>query len=235
MTAAVPPAPVTADRDLADAAVEALGGTPSDVRRGPSVGIRLPGVLRRRVTAFDTGVDRAFERIRGRGPFDKLFYAASELGDFALIWHLLGTAKGLRSDRDVKGAVRLSAALGIESVLVNGVIKSMFRRNRPVWEQHRPRALRRPRTSSFPSGHASSGFMAARLLSEGDPAWRGAYAVAAVVAASRIHVRIHHASDVLAGAVLGIALGTAARRLVPLAPRHAATRRPPPVGNARFG
>ncbi|GIT76941.1 MAG: hypothetical protein Ct9H300mP31_14720 [Acidimicrobiaceae bacterium] len=26
---------------------------------------------------------------------DRLFYTASELGDFSLIWHLLGTARGV--------------------------------------------------------------------------------------------------------------------------------------------
>jgi undecaprenyl-diphosphatase len=54
------------------------------------------------------------------------------------------------------------------------------------------------------------------LLSEGDPALRPLYyGLAVVVALSRIHVRIHHASDVAAGAALGAVLGEIARRLMP--------------------
>ena len=69
------------------------------------------------------------------------------------------------------------------------------------------------------SGHASAGFTAATLLADGQKApWRfGWYGLAAVVASSRIHTRAHHASDVLAGAVLGLILGRAAKRVWPLA------------------
>ena len=38
---------------------------------------------------------------------------------------------------------------------------------------------------------------------------------ATVVAASRVYVRLHHASDVIGGALLGIAFGRVARRLAP--------------------
>ena len=45
------------------------------------------------------------------------------------------------------------------------------------------------------------------------------FLVALVVASSRIHVRIHHASDIVAGAALGTVLGLIARRLWRLPPR----------------
>ena len=202
--------------DLANVAVEALGGTPPDVERGPSPGLVLPPVLRRRVTRFDAEVDRAFDHLRGRAAVDRVFYSASALADFSLLWHLLGAVKGLRSERDLHKAARLSVALGAESLLVNGLVKSLFRRTRPEWEQARPRPLRKPRSSSFPSGHASSAAVAAILLTDGEPAWRPVWALAAVVALSRVHVRIHHASDVVAGAAVGVALGQLTKRLAPL-------------------
>ncbi|QXC63411.1 phosphatase PAP2 family protein [Aquihabitans sp. G128] len=78
-------------------------------------------------------------------------------------------------------------------------------------------------TSSFPSGHASSAFTAAGILSEHDPALKPLfYAVAVVVATSRVHVQIHHASDVLAGAALGIVFAKLATRAWPLPPHGAA-------------
>lgn len=142
-------------------------------------------------------------------------YAASELGDWSLIWHLIGVGQALLPGRDPMSAVRLSAILGIESILVNGVIKSFFRRTRPVWvgDADRPHKLRTPRSSSFPSGHASSAFTAAGVLSVGDPLWPVYYAVAVVVASSRVYVRIHHPSDVVAGALLGVGLAGLANRV----------------------
>ena len=165
---------------------------------------------------LDARVDAWFDRLRGRPAADRLFYGASELADFSLIWLILGALRGLRSEHDWHAAVRVGGLLTAESLLVNVGVKSFFRRHRPVHEGPRPLKLRQPRTSAFPSGHASAAFCAAGLLAEDDPLGPAYYAVAAVVAASRVHVRIHHASDVLAGAALGVALGRIGRRLVPL-------------------
>lgn len=165
---------------------------------------------------FDAAVDDAFDRVRGHKVADRVFYAASELGDFALVWHLIGAARGVTSERRANEALRLSALLGAESVLVNGVVKSFFRRTRPPWEQQRAFRIRRPRSSSFPSGHASSAFTAAGIMSENDPLRPLYYGIAVVVATSRVYVKIHHASDVLAGIATGIVLGQVARRVWPL-------------------
>jgi undecaprenyl-diphosphatase len=169
------------------------------------------------VRDFDGAVDKAFDHLRGKPALDRLFYGASALGDHGLIWLMLGAARGLRSDRHRAAAVRLGVAVGVESALVNLGVKSLFRRTRPLHDDPRPLHLRTPRTSSFPSGHATSAFTAAALLSDGDEALKPLYyAVAAVVAASRVHVRIHHASDVVGGVAIGALLGRLGRRLFPL-------------------
>jgi undecaprenyl-diphosphatase len=170
------------------------------------------------VADFDARVDRAFDRLRGNPASDRLFYGASELGDFSLVWLIIGAIRGLRSERDWHAAVRVGGGLAIESVLVNVLIKSLFRRTRPPWEPERAIRLRRPRTSSFPSGHATSAFSAAGLLSEDDVLWPLYYAIAVIVASSRVYVRVHHASDVVVGAAIGVALGRIGRKLVPLPP-----------------
>jgi len=170
------------------------------------------------VERFDRAADAAFDRLRGHPVVDRVFYTATSLGDFSLVWLLLGALRGLRSERDWHAAVRLGLGMGAESLLVNAVIKSLFRRRRPSWDVERPRRVRRPRTSSFPSGHATSAFSAAVLLSEDDVLWPLYFAVAAVVASSRVYVKIHHASDVAAGAVLGVGLGLLGRRVAPLPP-----------------
>jgi undecaprenyl-diphosphatase len=167
------------------------------------------------IVHFDAAVDRAFDRLRGNVAADRFFYTASELGDFSLIWHLAATARGLRRGDDLEGSLRIVGGLALESVLVNGIIKSIFRRTRPVSDVPRPHRLRTPRSSSFPSGHASAATVFAVMASE-DDALAPLYAVtAAAVAASRIHVRIHHASDVVGGVVVGAALGAAMRRWLP--------------------
>ena len=166
--------------------------------------------------SLDEVVDRAWDRLRGNPALDRLFYTASELGDFSLIWHLLGTARGVTLRGGTREAARLALALGAESALVNGMVKSAFRRERPIQSGERPHNLRQPLTSSFPSGHASAAFLAATLLSERSkvkPLWFG---LATIVATSRIHVRIHHASDVVLGAGIGLTLGRLIRRVVPL-------------------
>ncbi len=169
------------------------------------------------MNGLDARVDRAFDRLRGRAATDRLFYSASRVGDHALLWHGLAVVVAMRSPTPVRTWLRLAGALGAESLLVNVGIKSVFRRERPVHDGPRPHHLRQPLTSSFPSGHATAGFMAATLLSDTDPKlaplWFG---LAATVASSRIYVRIHHASDVAVGAALGTGLGVLVRRRWPL-------------------
>ena len=179
------------------------------------------------IDRFDADVDHLFDHLRGHAPVDRVMYSASALGEFGLIWVMLGVLRGLRGDHHLRAAVRVGAAVGIESVVVNAGIKSLFRRRRPVTTVPRPYPLRIPLTSSFPSGHATSAFMAATLLADGDPALAPLYYTAAtIVALSRIHVRIHHASDVVGGIAIGLAVGRLARRIAPLEP-------PPVPGTAR--
>jgi len=192
---------------VADVAIEALGAEPPGAVRPP-----VSPAFGARVKAFDDAVDDLFDRIRGNTVADRVFYGASAVGDFSLIWQIASVVRALRGGE--KEAVRLSLALAAESALINVGVKSLFRRTRPAWDQARPRGLRKPRSSSFPSGHATSGFMAATLLATGRPRSRPFwFALAAVVASSRVHVKIHHASDVAAGAVIGVGLGRLVRKI----------------------
>jgi undecaprenyl-diphosphatase len=181
--------------------------------------VTIRGANASRIRRFDEVVDGAFGRLRGHRLADRLFYGASAVGDHGLIWVMLGALRGLRGDHHWRAAVRVSAGVGIESIVVNAGIKSLFRRTRPVLIEPRPFPLRMPLTSSFPSGHATSAFCAATLLADGDPGLAPLYfGAAAIVALSRIHVKIHHASDVAGGIAIGLLLGQIGRRIAPLEP-----------------
>ena len=163
------------------------------------------------IDRIDDGIDELWDLLRGNPVLDRLFYAASEAADFSVLWHTLGVIEAMFDD-DPKTAIAISAALGIEAGLINGPVKSMLKRSRPVQEHERPYGLRQPKTSSFPSGHASAAMVAAAMLSRRGkaPLW---YTLGAIVATSRIHVRIHHASDVAGGLVAGVIMGRVARRM----------------------
>ncbi len=163
------------------------------------------------IDRLDDRLDEAWEIVRDIPALDRIFYTASEAADFSVLWHTLGVVQAIVED-DPKIALALSASLGVESALINGPVKSLFKRSRPVHEGERPHKLRQPKTSSFPSGHASAAMVAAAMLSRrgGGPLW---YLLAGIVALSRVHVRIHHGSDVAGGLIAGVALGAAARRL----------------------
>jgi len=160
-------------------------------------------------------VERRIDRLRGHPTLDRVMYAASELGDFSLIWHAVSVGRALAPDRRPIHAVRVATILGAESLLVNQGVKRLVGRHRPPWEQERPLNLRRPTTSSFPSGHASSAATAIEILAQNDPLWPLYVAVGAVVATSRVYVKVHHPSDVVAGALLGIGIAAVARRVWP--------------------
>ncbi len=175
--------------------------------------------------ALDGGAERVVGRWRGRRGADLLFYGASAAGEFSLVWIALALWRGRRrAPRDVAAARRAVVAAVVESLAVNGALKALIRRERPVAPVHHPLPFRQPLTSSFPSGHASAAFCAATLLAEGERAAPGYYALAAVVATSRLYVQIHHASDVLGGALIGLAVGRAVRRLAPLDARRGRRR-----------
>jgi undecaprenyl-diphosphatase len=163
-----------------------------------------------RVAAFDRAVEARVDRVRSPA-LDGIAYRLSSAADHSLIWHAAGLTTALARGGDLKFAAKFAAAIGIESALTNGPVKSLFQRVRPAdyAEIEFSHGLRRPITSSFPSGHATAAFCAATLLGGG-----GWYVAASAVAATRVYVRLHHASDVAAGAAFGLALGVAMRRFV---------------------
>lgn len=123
----------------------------------------------------------------------------------------------------------LSLALVVPGgMLINSVLKVVFDRARPTWDD----PLLTLTTGSFPSGHATGstlfyGFLACYLV------WRmksgsaralvilGCMAMVVLVGFSRVYLGVHYLSDVLAG----MSLGTAWLALCMIAVRAIARRR----------
>jgi membrane-associated phospholipid phosphatase len=107
-----------------------------------------------------------------------------------------------------------AGAWGLLSFAASGVavtiLKVLIHRPRP-WSEASPanwsEYLRNSDFHSFPSGESTTTFAVAAVLAWWYPAWRvPLFIVAAVVAVARVLVGSHHPSDVVAGALLGIAV-----------------------------
>ena len=170
-----------------------------------------------RVHELDQRIDDWVDRVRGP-VLDPVFYGLSSAADHGLLWLGIGAVKAAHEGDPIVG-LKLGVSMGIESALTNGPVKMMFRRVRPTEdtppEEPLPYGMHRPRTSSFPSGHATSAFTAAMLLAD-SPLAPAYFALAVAVAGSRVYTKMHHTSDIAVGAVLGIGMGMLARRLLPL-------------------
>lgn len=103
-------------------------------------------------------------------------------------------------------AVTLAVGILVTAVLVL-TIKFSVRRRRPEGEWGG--VYRSTDPHSFPSGHAARTLMLAFLAISLGPAWLVVALMvwAPLVAVARVAMGLHYLSDVLAGAVLGMAMG----------------------------
>jgi membrane-associated phospholipid phosphatase len=112
-------------------------------------------------------------------------------------------------------AVLLMVSAGATAAFTAG-LKVAFHRSRPVYVD----PVHGPKSFSFPSGHASGAFavylLLAILLTLGLSgrvrSWAigGAFALATLVAATRVLLPVHFLSDVVAGSAIGLAVVAAA-------------------------
>jgi undecaprenyl-diphosphatase len=139
----------------------------------------------------------------------------SRAADHSGIWLSVAAAMSLSGRGPRREALVGVAALAATSALVNLAVKPLVRRERPArLETVRTHVVRMPLSTSYPSGHAASAFAFSTAVGSGvsqlDSALR---LMATVVAYSRVHTGVHYPGDVLAGAVIGAGMGTAARHL----------------------
>lgn len=205
-------------------ATRGAAGEPPD-QGDEAVAERLADSLARRAGPLSR---QAAQGLRELGAVDRAIYSAvastptptldvplrrlSNAANNSRLW--LAIAAGLavaggRAGR--RSAVRGTLAIGITSALVNLAAKS-------VWSRQRPdragagvpgeRNVRMPASTSFPSGHAASGFAFASAIGRDQPSLGFALQfLAAAVAYSRVHTGVHYPGDVVVGSLIGAGTG----------------------------
>jgi undecaprenyl-diphosphatase len=108
-------------------------------------------------------------------------------------------------------AVGAAGTAALSGVLVFKILKKLSQRSRPCQiEPHCWSNVLPPDKFSFPSGHTMTAFSIALVVSYFYPSLEGPlFFLALSIAVSRVVLGMHFLSDVLAGAVLGVALGCA--------------------------
>jgi undecaprenyl-diphosphatase len=130
---------------------------------------------------------------------DWFFIGLSWIGSYGFIWLAMALVLALTRRRPAIFLTVLVAYLAAD--LLDDVGKAIVPRHRPFETQLGPKSS----THSFPSGHAATSFACATVLSYYAPRYRVPFfALASLIALSRIYNGMHYPSDVLAGALLGV-------------------------------
>ena len=123
-----------------------------------------------------------------------------------MLWVACGVIAGLATGQ--YWAIPLVAAVVWITLGLNYAIKRCFRRVRPIERRGRAPLIAAPATPSFPSSHAAMASAGAIALSVYAPVLSPLFATLAVLmAASRVHIGVHHVSDVVAGLAVGACTG----------------------------
>ena len=133
----------------------------------------------------------------------------TKLGDAGMIWILLSVVLLLIPRTRKSGAI-LAAALCVDVVLCNGILKNLFGRIRPCDVNTSVQLLiTRPDDFSFPSGHTAASFAAvtALMMAGEQKLWKPALALAVLIAFSRLYLYVHYPTDILGGMIVGGAAG----------------------------
>lgn len=152
-----------------------------------------------------------FMRTAGHAPgAERTVARFSRLGEHGALWLAIGAGGCVvdpsRRSRWAKGMVAVANVYAL-----NTAIKLIVRRRRPQLEGLPPLA-KTPTQLSFPSAHTATAFAGAYSYSRLGMSKRLLYGLAVTTGLSRPYLGLHHPSDVLAGAALGIAVAAALDR-----------------------
>jgi membrane-associated phospholipid phosphatase len=148
-------------------------------------------------------------RTRFHGPRTEAFAKfLGRIGEWGAVWVLIGVALAVAIPDHGREFLH-AGALATISIGINFAVKLAVRRKRPVIEGYPPLGGA-PSSLSFPSAHTTASFAAVTAMTRIEPACAVLYLLAFAIGLGRPYLGMHYPSDVLAGIVLGVALGLVA-------------------------
>jgi undecaprenyl-diphosphatase len=174
------------------------------------------------LAALDAWDQRLFRRLtrRERQVVDRGLKRLSNSANRSVLWFAIAALVAiLGGRRGRRAALRGVISIAITSTLVNLPLKYLARRDRPPMRGgDRPLPVSLPGSFSFPSGHSASAFAFATGVALEEPRLLAPILpLAAGVAYSRVHLRVHYPFDVLAGATIGAVMGLGSEPVVRVA------------------
>src|ERR1700682_2978881 len=171
------------------------------------------------LAALDAWDRRLFDRLTGRQRrvIDRGLKRLSNSATRSVLWFAIAALIAiLGGHRGRRAALRGVLSIAITSTLVNFPLKYLARRDRPPMRRgDRPLPVSLPGSFSFPSGHSASAFAFATGVALEETRLLGPILpLAAGVAYSRVHLRVHYPLDVLAGVAIGTVMGLASEPVV---------------------
>ena len=134
---------------------------------------------------------------------DKLMTSVTKLGDAGIFWIIL-TLIFLIIPKMRKTGVTMAAALIVDLLLCNVLLKNLVARTRPYDVNTTVELLvAKLRDYSFPSGHTAASFasVTALYLSGERRIWIIALVISCLIAVSRLYLYVHYPTDVLGGII----------------------------------
>lgn len=145
---------------------------------------------------------------------DEIMLFLSFLGDKGGFWILLTMTFLLRKSTRTVGLVMM-AALVIDVIMCNGILKPLIARPRPCSFVDIALLVPRPSDLSFPSGHTAASFAAAMALYFMQSRLaKPALLLAALIAFSRLYLYVHFPTDIVGGVMVGILAAFLAKKIV---------------------
>ena len=140
---------------------------------------------------------------------DKFMTSVTKLGNAGIFWIIL-TVLFLLIPKMRKTGVVMAAALIIDLLLCNVLLKNLVARTRPYDVNTGIQLLvAKLRDYSFPSGHTAASFasVTALYLSGERRIWIIALVISCLIAVSRLYLYVHYPTDVLGGIIFGCLSG----------------------------
>ena len=148
---------------------------------------------------------------------DQMMCAVTSLGNAGIIWIVVAVVL-LIVPKTRRVGMAVTAALILDVILCNGILKNLVARVRPCDVNTTVQLLiPRPEDYSFPSGHTAASFATTAALffaGKKKKLWIPALGLSVLIAFSRLYLYVHYPTDVLGGLLVGILCGWIGAQLV---------------------